>query len=426
MLKVFKFGGASVKDADAVRNVASILSKYAPPKLVVIVSAMGKTTNALEKVLNAWYNQSPELDSCVEAVIRYHRGILTDLFPDSMHPVYFKTDMLFGELEGYVSSPGNFYDYDYDQLVSLGEMISSTIISEYLLLQGFDCRFADARNFIRTDSNWREGKVDWDTTRQLIANQIEPLLQDSESPILIVTQGFIGSDETGQTTTLGREGSDYSAAIMSHVLNAREMTVWKDVPGVLNADPKYFENTSLLSHISYREAIELTYYGASVIHPKTIKPLQNSNIPLHVRSFLQPEAPGTTIGPATGDDDRLPSIILKSQQVILSFSPKDFSFIAEDNLSEIFAALAKCKIRANMMQTSAISFTICMDENEHKMQKLIGMLGEKFGCRYNNGLQLITIRHYDQNTVSRLLEGRTLLVEQRSRSTAQFVVKEKQ
>lgn len=424
-MKVFKFGGASVKDAAAVKNIASILHNYAPKQLVIVVSAMGKTTNALEKVLQAWFSNDEALQQFVNEVIAYHQQIITELFPDKNNPVYFKTDLLFGELEGHVCSPPTpNFDFEYDQVVSFGELISSAIVSEYLVTQGFDCQSFDVRELIRTDDTWREAEVDWITTGEKIKQHMTLFLDSNiTGSHIAVTQGFLGATYDGHTTTLGREGSDYTAAILSHVLNATEMTVWKDVPGVLNADPKYFENTSLISHISYREAIELTYYGASVIHPKTIKPLQNKNIPLRVRSFLSPAAPGTIINATTSEDDAIPGIILKSNQVLLSFSPKDFSFIAEDNLSQIFSALADCGIRVNMMQVSAISFSICMDENDRKMDKLTALLGEKFAYRYNNGLQLITIRHYDQVTINRILAGRQLLVEQRSRQTAQFVVK---
>ena len=426
-MKVFKFGGASVKDASAVKNIASILRNYAPKQLVVVVSAMGKTTNALEKVLQAWFNNDENLQQLLNDVITYHQQVIADLFHDKNHLVYFKTDLLFGELEGHLCTPPTpNFDFEYDQVVSFGELISTTIVSEYLVSQGFNCQWFDVRNLIRTDDTWRDAGVDWVVTTEQVTKALTPFL-NSNSPEthIALTQGFIGATGSGHTTTLGREGSDYSAAILSHVLNATEMTVWKDVPGVLNADPKFFQNTTLINHISYREAIELTYYGASVIHPKTIKPLQNKSIPLKVRSFVSPASPGTTISAATSEDDAIPSIILKSNQVLLSFSPRDFSFIAEENLSQIFSALAASGIRVNMMQVSAISFSICMDENERKMEKLTALLGEKFAYRYNTGLQLITVRHYDQLTISRLLDGRQLIVEQRSRSTAQFAVLEK-
>lgn len=427
MLKVFKFGGASVKDADSVRNVATIVKKNNTKPLVIVVSAMGKTTNALEKVVTAWYENDVRISAFVEEVIQFHQSIINALFPDKSHSIYYKADLLFGELEGYVSTPCDLnFDYDYDQVVSIGELLSTTIISEYLSSIQLNSRLFDARELILTDETWREGKVNWQKTQHQIQDQIQAFFDASHNtnPIAI-TQGFIGGTDKKLTTTLGREGSDYTAAIIAHSLNANEMTVWKDVPGLLNADPKHFENTYLLTHISYREAIELAYYGASVIHPKTIKPLQNKGIILKIKSFVNPDAAGTSIGPISKDDDKASSIILKSDQTLLSFLVKDFSFIAENNLSEIFSALAKSGIRVNMMQQSAISFSICFDENARKMDLLLQLLGEKFEYRYNTGLQLITVRHYEQITINKLLAGRQLLLEQRSRTTAQFVVKEK-
>lgn len=423
-MKVFKFGGASVKDAGAVMNVADILGLHAGEDLVVVVSAMGKTTNALEGILNAWHDKAAGLDEKISELSGYHLDIIRNLFPDPKHIVHYKLLDFFNGLRETVSgAPSDDYDFDYDQVVCLGELVSTMIISEYLAMKGFSCGWYDVRSLVRTDRTWREGKVDWETTAWQARKTLDlDFSAYAGKGYIAVTQGFLGGTEDGFTTTLGREGSDYTAAIFSHILDAESMTVWKDVPGVLNADPKHFANTSLLTHISYREAIELTYYGASVIHPKTIKPLQNKGIPLRVRSFLHPEQPGTVVGHSPVDDDKQASVILKSRQVLMSFSPKDFSFIAEDNLSEIFAALAACGIRANVMQTSALSFSVCMDENERKMNKLAGLLDKKFDYRYNKELQLITIRHYDQSHISRLLEGRRLILEQRSRSTAQFVV----
>ena len=297
MLKVYKFGGASVKDADSVRNVAAILKIHAPEKLVVIVSAMGKTTNALEKVLNAWYESDDRLSAFLQDIINYHQEIIISLFPDKNHPVHFKTDLLFGELEGHLNSlPTLQYDYDYDQVVSFGELISTTIISEYLLSESLNCRWFDVRELISTDNSWREAKVNWETTELKIREQVYDFLDKSETkPAIALTQGFMGATTDGATTTLGREGSDFTAAIFAYALKAKEMVIWKDVPGLLNADPKYFSVTERLASISYREAIELAYYGATVIHPKTIKPLQNKDIPLRIKSFVDPESDGTVI-----------------------------------------------------------------------------------------------------------------------------------
>jgi aspartate kinase len=426
MLKVFKFGGASVKDADSVRNVAEILQKHAPEKLVVIVLAMGKTTNALEKVLTAWYENDERLNAFLQEVISYHEEIIKALFPDKNHPVYFKTDLLFGELEGNLSSlPTLNYDFDYDQIVSFGELISTTIISEFLISQSFNCQWFDVRELIRTDETWREGKVEWETTGSQIKSRVSSFLDSAESkPIIAITQGFLGATAEGATTTLGREGSDYTASIFAFTLHADEMVIWKDVPGLLNADPKYFSVTEKLASISYREAIELAYYGATVIHPKTIKPLQNKDIPLRIKSFVDPLSEGTLIHQNTAADSLIPSFIFKVNQVLISISARDFSFIDEQSLSEILAVFASNSIHISLMQNSAISFSVCVDFNERRLSQLFEALGKDYKVRYNTGLELITIRHYDQATIGRVLEeGKTVLLEMRSRLTAQFVVK---
>ena len=426
MLKVYKFGGASVKDADSVRNVATILKKYSPGKLVVIVSAMGKTTNALEKVLNAWYESDERLNTFIQEVISYHQGIIISLFSDKNNPVYFKTDLLFGELEGHLHTPPSLdYDFDYDQVVSFGELIGTTIISEFLISEGFNCQWFDVRELVKTDDTWREGKVNWETTESLIREQVSVFLDHTkEKPAIALTQGFLGAAADGATVTLGREGSDYTAAIFAHALHAEEMVIWKDVPGLLNADPKYFSVTKRLASISYREAIELAYYGATVIHPKTIKPLQNEDIPLRIKSFVDPESDGTVITQNTSADSLIPSFIFKVNQVLISISPRDFSFIDEQSLSEILAIFATNSIHISLMQNSAISFSVCVDNNERRLSQLFGALGKEYKVRYNAGLELITIRHYDQATIDRVLEdGKTVLLEMRSRLTAQFVVR---
>ena len=426
MLKVFKFGGASVKDADSVRNVASILKKHAPEKLVVIVSAMGKTTNALEKVLHAWYENDERLATFIEDTISYHQEIVNALFPDKSHPAHYKTDLLFGELEGHLFTPPSLnYDFDYDQIVSFGELISTTIISEFLISEGFNCQWFDVRDMIRTDSHWREGKVDWETSEKLIREKAGAFLENSKTkPSIALTQGFLGSTPEGFTTTLGREGSDYSAAIFAYALDAEEMVIWKDVPGLLNADPKYFSVTEKLARISYREAIELSYYGATIIHPKTIKPLQNKDIPLRIKSFVHPDGEGSIIHQDTASDSLIPSFIFKVDQVLISIIPKDFSFIDELSLSEILAVFAHNSIHISLMQNSAISFSVCVDNSERKLSQLFDELGKNYKIRYNTGLELITIRHYDQETIDRVMEdGKSILLEMKSRLTAQFVVR---
>jgi len=426
MPKVYKFGGASVKDAESVRNVAAILKNHAPQKLVVIVSAMGKTTNALEKVLNAWYESDERLSTFVQEIINYHQEIITSLFPDKKNPIHFKTDLLFGELEGYLNSlPTLQYDFDYDQVVSFGELISTAIISEYLVSEGFNCRLFDVRELIITDNTWREGKVDWETTESQIKDKVSGFLNNSEGiQAIALTQGFLGATTDGATTTLGREGSDYTAAIFAYALHAEEMVIWKDVPGLLNADPKYFSVTEKLASISYREAIELSYYGATIIHPKTIKPLQNKDIPLRIKSFVHPDDEGSLIHQNTSSDSLIPSFIFKVDQVLVSISPRDFSFVDEQSLSEILAVFANNSIHISLMQNSAISFSVCVDNNERKRKQLFIELAKNYKIRYNTGLELITIRHYDQATIDRVLEdGKTVLLEMRSRLTAQFVVR---
>ena len=426
MIKVFKFGGASVKDADSVRNVATILKNHAPQKLLVIVSAMGKTTNALEKVLHAWYENDERLSAFIEDTISYHQEILSQLFPDKSHPAHFKTNLLFGELEGHLFTPPSLnYDFDYDQVVSFGELISTTIISEFLEREGFNSQWFDVRDMIRTDGNWREGKVDWETSEKLIREKAGAFLKNPLSkPAIVLTQGFLGSTAEGFTTTLGREGSDYSAAIFAYALDAEEMVIWKDVPGLLNADPKYFSVTEKLASISYREAIELSYYGATIIHPKTIKPLQNKDIPLRIKSFVHPEEEGSIIHQDTTSDSLIPSFIFKVDQVLISIIPKDFSFIDELSLSEILAVFARNSIHISLMQNSAISFSVCVDNNERKLSILFDELGKNYKIRYNKGLELITIRHYDQATIDRVMEdGKSILLEMKSRLTAQFVVR---
>ena len=426
MIKVFKFGGASVKDADSVRNVATILQNHSPEKLVVVVSAMGKTTNALEKILNAWYENDERLETFIAELINYHQKIIMELFPDKKHPAHFKTDLLFGELEGYLGSPTSLnYDYDYDQVVSFGELISTTIVSEFLTSEGLNCRWFDVRELVHTDNTWREGKVNWEKTEKQIREKVSAFLDQSESsPAIALTQGFMGASPAGDTTTLGREGSDYTAAIFAYALQADEMVIWKDVPGLLNADPKYFSRTEKLASISYREAIELSYYGATIIHPKTIKPLQNKDIPLRIKSFVKPGDEGSIIHNDTAADSLIPSFIFKVVQVLISIIPRDFSFIDEQSLSEILAVFARNSIHISLMQNSAISFSVCVDNNQRKLSRLFEELGKDYKVRYNTGLELITIRHYDQATIDRVMEdGKTVLLEMRSRLTAQFVAR---
>ncbi|MDE5610379.1 MAG: aspartate kinase, partial [Bacteroidales bacterium] len=352
-MEVYKFGGASVKDAAAVRNVAGILRSEISDTTCVVVSAMGKTTNALEVVLDAFYQGKPDAAQTVKAVVEAHLHILHGLFPNPAHEAYAKVKALFTDLMREARLLGKTpYDEAYDRIVSYGERLSTCIIAEYLNDQGIGTAELDARNLVITDGHFREGKVLWEPTTERIRQAAEQVKADGL--LVALTQGFIARSEDGKTVTLGREGSDYSAAIFSYCLDAEKMTIWKDVPGVLNADPKYFTHTRKLDYISYYDATELAYFGASIIHPKTIKPLQNKHIPLHVRSFMDVSAPGTWVGLDDVPNSEIPSFICKPKQVLLSIYPKDFSFIDESNLSEIFGILVRNGMKVNLMQNSAL------------------------------------------------------------------------
>lgn len=420
---VFKFGGASVKEAEAVENVARLIARYAPAQTVVVVSAMGKTTNALEGVLRAWYDAPGEHPlERLAAVRRDHFAIMRPLFP-AAHPVFSAVDGCFQSVARRLSEqPSGLFDFEYDQLVSVGEWLSTTIVSAYLNDKQIATQWCDARRLIITDDCWREGNVDWALTGAAIRAQAEALFGARRERTILLTQGFVGGTRDGRTTTLGREGSDYTAAIFSHVLDAEKMVVWKDVPGVLNADPHLFADPVLLPRISYGEAIELTYYGATVIHPKTIKPLQNKKIPLHVRSFLHPEGPGTLITAEAAADPAVPSFIVKRDQRLISIAPKDFSFIVESHLSAIFAAFAAAGVRINMMQHSAISFTACVSDDDRKIGRLFDQLARSFTIRYNTGLCLFTVRHWTPEAIATATAGRSVLLEQRNRTTVQLVM----
>ena len=416
-MKVFKFGGASVNSAPAVRNMADIVRRHlGNSTLIVVVSAMGKTTNMLEQLVPG-VHPAAEHPALMQKVKDYHYTIIHDLFPDAGHPVYAAVGDLFAQLEQQSAQAPTDYNFDYSQTVCFGELISTTIVSHYLNSIGLDNRWVDIRTIIRTDNQYREGIVDFAATQRNTDDS--PLL--SGSP-LVVTQGFIAGSADGRTSTLGREGSDYSASILSYCLGAESMTIWKDVPGFLNADPKYFPDTVKIEQIPYNEAIELAYYGASVIHPKTVKPIQNKNIQLHIKSFLDPDAPGSVIGPFSTIQPLTPLYIFKNNQTLLSILPKDFSFIAEDNLQTIFAALAELNIRVNLMQNTALSFSLCIDDNPMLLTRLRDRLQKQFRLRYNQGLQLITIRYYTQDIIDRIVGTRTILLQQRTRTTTQLII----
>lgn len=416
--KVFKFGGASVKDAAAIENLHEILRRYPDDRLVVVISAMGKTTNFLERVLHAYYNAPDQVEGLLVELQRQHEDVAERLVPDP-GSIVDSIRTLVAQLRTRLSvDHSNNYDFDYDQIVSFGELLSTTIISTYLNLTGIPNTWLDARKLVRTDSTYREGRVNWDVTVQ----QVRDTLLGQEAKVFL-TQGFIGGTAENLTTTLGREGSDYSASIMAYALDAESVTIWKDVPGLLNADPKRFPDAVKLDKIPYEEAVELSYYGASIIHPKTLKPLQNKQIPLYVKSFFQPDESGSVIT-SCPLEKRIPSIIVKDHQTLLTVFPRDFSFIAVDNLSELFAIFAQYRIRVNMMQNSALSFSICTDAEPHRIQQCVKTLQEKYKVKYNENVQLITIRHYNKQTIDKVLAGRTAILRQTSRATIQFVIVE--
>ena len=416
---VFKFGGASVKDADGIINLANVVKQYDGQQLLIVVSAMGKTTNALEKLTKAYVDQTEDMHEIFDGIKQYHFDILHELF-EANDPVFDDVANTFVEIDWAIEDePQDSYDFIYDQIVSIGELVSTRIVSAYLNKAGIKSQWLDVRGYIHTDNSYREGIVQWDKTRASISKDIPAMLQKG----VVVTQGFLGGTSENFTTTLGREGSDYTASIFASCLGAESVTTWKDVPGILNADPKYFPDTVKFEELSYTEAIEMTYYGASVIHPKTIKPLQNAKIPLLVKPFAHPDAPGTVIKEDGFNKFEKPVIILKQNQVLLSISPIDYSFISEDHLSGIFGLFAQSQVKVNVMQTSALSFTVCFDFYEERFEKLLSTLKQEFKVKYNSGLTLITIRHYEENSLKELTAGKTLLLEQISRNTAQVVVR---
>lgn len=423
-MKVYKFGGASVNSAEAIRNVAEIVRQYLETPLVVVISAMGKTTNLLEKVVPGVPASDNERRKLLQQNTDYHLSIADSLFADKGDPTFGRLRELFGQLDEVSARKATNYNFDYDQTVSFGELISTTLISGYLNSVGIRNVWVDVRDVIRTNENYREGIVDFDTTRRQAQETINSQFKNQNSK-LIITQGFIAGTAAGTTTTLGREGSDYSASILSYCLDADNMTIWKDVPGFLNADPKFFANTIKINKIPFNEAIELAYYGASVIHPKTVKPIQNKGIQLNIKSFLDPSAAGSVIGPFDSIEPLTPLYIFKNNQILISIQPKDFSFIAEENLQTIFAVLAELNIRVNLMQNSALSFSLCLDYNEILLDKIRERLESQFRLVYNTGLQLITIRYYNQQIIDEIVDGRTILLQQRSRTTTQLLVDSK-
>lgn len=419
-MKVFKFGGASVKDAEAVRNMASIIESYSG-NMIIVVSAMGKTTNALEGIAKNYFTgKKEEIVSQIENLKKFHLSIVRELFNQSEpNPVeVISEDFAILQNRLLNTSPSLDFDFEYDQIVSTGEILSTKITSAYLKKAGIPHNWIDIRQCLRTDDTWREGNIDWALSFELMPGVFN--FNDSR---LYLTQGFIAATPFNLTTTLGREGSDYTAAIIANILDAESVTIWKDVPGIMNADPNKFEATQKLDKLSYREAVEMTYYGAKVIHPKTMKPLVEKNIPLYVRSFSNPEESGSVIFNIDHPMEYVPVFITKEDQILITISPLDFSFIAEESIGRIYNLFSKYRMKVNLVQQSAMNFSVAIDKPERNFEKLIINLKNNFEIHYNEGLELLTIRHYDQDTIHNMVKDRIVFVEQRTRRTVRFLLK---
>lgn len=413
-MRIFKFGGASVKDAEGVRNVLRVLKAQDQRHLVIVISAMGKITNALEEVVSEYLSSgSPKQQ--LERLKTFHHDIMLELFDTPGSRVFQEVQGCFDELENFLEyNRSANYDFVYDQVVIYGELLSTLIISEYLKLQGYKNNWLDARNCIKTDNTYRDAKVHWEETQRRIREQVP-------AHGTTITQGFISSDSNNFFTTLGREGSDYTAGIFAFCLDAEDVTIWKDVPGVLNADPRLFNNPELLEQISYEEAIELAFYGASVIHPKTLQPLQRKEIPLYVRSFIDPKGTGTAVRKGQAILPRIPCFIAKKNQVLISLSALDFSFIMEENISYIFRLFHENQIKVDLIQNSAISFSVCVDNKFNNLEKLISQLKATFRVTYNTGVSLYTIRHFNVDAIKELEKDKKILLKQTTRETVQIV-----
>ena len=415
-MRIFKFGGASVKDANGVRNLTKVLQQEGSENTLVVISAMGKMTNAFEEVIDAYFYKSDTLRTKLAQVENYHKDMMGDLL-ESDNEIHTQVDILFEELDWFLSrNTSQRYNYVYDQIICFGELLSTRIVSAYLKTVQIENNWLDVRNYIKTDSNYRDAKVNWSLTQQIITKKIA-------THQLNVTQGFLAGNDTENTTTLGREGSDYTAGIFAYCLNAESVTIWKDVPGVLNADPRVFEETTLLEHISYEEAIEMAFYGASVIHPKTIQPLQNKEIPLYVKSFLNPTVPGTRVSKGARLLPNIPCFIVKKNQVFVSISANDFSFMVENNLSYIFKKLHDYKLKVNLIQNSAISFSVCVDNKFGNFDAFHTELKNEFKIEFQKEVDVYTIRHFNTSTKDTITKlGKTLL-SQTNKETIQIVLK---
>lgn len=416
-MRIFKFGGASVKDAEGIHNMYRVLEQTGHAQTLIVVSAMGKTTNAFEKLIEAYFDDAKQMESQLNEIIDYHLGIMNETFDHPKHDVFDQVKQRFDRLRTFLkNNKSPHYSFVYDQVVSTGELVSTTIITHFLNEKGIAANWLDARECIQTDTSYRDANVDWARTEKAIREKVNP-------DQFYITQGFIGSDDNNFTTTLGREGSDYTAAIFAYCLNGSSVTIWKDVPGVLNADPRHFESTQLLHHISYQEAIELAFYGASVIHPKTLQPLQRKEIPLHVKSFINPKDEGTKVSKGVAIDPHIPCYIVKNNLALIKLSSLDFSFIIEKNISDIFAILHKYKMKVDLIQNSAISFSVCVFDKFGKIEELLHELRGRFQVDHKPNISLYTIRHFQPESATFLLRKHELLLEQRTQETMQLVMR---
>ncbi len=414
-MRIFKFGGASVKDADGVRNVAKVLQHEGTENTLVIISAMGKMTNYFEEIIDTYFYELEDLNLKLNKVELYHKNIISDLFQKE-NEIYSEIDVLFGELRWFLArNTSQRYNYVYDQIICFGELLSTKILSAYLNLLQIDNHWLDVRNYIKTDSNYRDAKVNWILTQQIINDKLD-------LNKLNITQGFLGGNDTENTTSLGREGSDYTAGIFAYCLNAESVTIWKDVPGILNADPRVFKDTTLIEQISYKETIEMAFYGASVIHPKTIKPLQNKEIPLFVKSFLNPKNSGTMVSKGVRLNPYIPCFIVKKNQIFVSISANDFSFMVEDNLSYIFKKLHDYKLKVNLIQNSAISFSVCVDNKFDNFDAFYTELKSEFKIDFQKKVDLYTIRHFNNETIAKVTKRGKSLLSQTNKETIQIVL----
>jgi aspartate kinase len=414
-MKVFKFGGTSVKDAESIKNVASIIKNEGANDTLVVISAMGKMTNSFEDVVDAYYNKTENLPNKLNFIEDYHRNIMSSLF-DKEDAIYKDVAILFGELGWFLArNTSQRYNYVYDQIICFGELLSTRIVSAYLSKIGIENSWFDVRNCIKTDSNYRDAKVDWDLTEAIISKKVD-------ASKINITQGFIAANDTENTTTLGREGSDYTAGIFAYCLNAESVTIWKDVDGVLNADPRVFTETTLLAQISYEEAIEMAFYGASVIHPKTLQPLERKEIPLLVRSFLNPKETGTKVSKGSKLVPFIPCFIVKKNQVLVSISALDFSFMVENNISYIFQKLHDYQLKVNLIQNSAISFSVCIDAKFNKFDDFYNELKTQFKIDVQKGVDLYTVRHFDDKAFADMEAKGNSLLTQINKETLQIVV----